>query len=94
MARKRRSPTLGMRLTDDERNIVDAYGEATGQTRSRVVHVLIKEATVKMAAVVIRADIARDLAAPGAADWTPDLPDAAKDREMREQRERKAQKKA
>jgi predicted DNA-binding protein len=97
MVKKRPAPTIGLRLSDDEKNILDAYGDATGQARSKALHEVIKAAIPHMAAVIVRADIARDLAAPGAADWTPTLPDAAKDRQMRldrEARERKAAQKA
>lgn len=74
MAKKRKSPTISLRLTQDEINILDVYGDATGQARSKALHELIKVSIPRMAAVIVRADIARDAAAPGAADWTPDLP--------------------
>jgi len=86
MAKKRPAPTIGLRLSDDEKNILDAYGDATGQARSKALHELIKAAIPHMAAVIVRADIKRDLAAPGAADWTPDLPNAAADKAKRERK--------
>lgn len=86
MVKRRQAPTIGLRMTDDEKNIVDAYGLATGQARSKVFHELIKAAIPKMAGVIVRADIARDLADPHAADWTPDLPDAALDKAKRERK--------
>jgi predicted DNA-binding protein len=86
MAKKRPAPTMGLRLSEDEKNILDAYGDATGQARSKALHELIRAAIPRMAAVIVRADIKRDAAAPGAADWTNDLPDAALDKAKGEQR--------
>jgi predicted DNA-binding protein len=93
MVKKRQGPTIGVRLSADEKNILDAYRDATGQTRSKVFHELFKAAISKMAGVIVRADIARDLADPHVGDWTNTLPDAALDKAKGEQR-RAAQKKA
>jgi hypothetical protein len=95
MGRKGQAPpSVGLRLTEDEKYILAAYGRATGQVRGQIVHELIKAAMPKMATVIVHFETQKQIANdPHAADWTPDLPDAAKDREMRlarEARERKA----
>jgi hypothetical protein len=100
MAKKRQTPpSIGMRLTTDEKFILGAYAEAIGKEKGAVMHELIKHEIPRMAALIVRADIEKQIAKDpqAAAAWTPDLPDAAKDRQMRldrEARERKAAQKA
>jgi hypothetical protein len=86
MVKKRPAPTVGIRFTEDEKSLLDAYARATVQTRSSVVHELLKDALPHMAAVIVRADIARDLADPHVGDWTNTLPDAAQDKAIQERK--------
>lgn len=83
---KQQGPTTGMRLTADEKYLLTAYGAVIGKRKGTVIHDLIKAAVPHMAAVIVRAEIEKDLADPHAADWTPTLPDAALDKAKRERK--------
>jgi predicted DNA-binding protein len=90
--------TFTIRLTKDEREVLTMYAKAMDKPMSHIVHEFIKENMVHMLLFVNRHEAEEEIKNdPHAADWTSDLPDAAKDRQMRldrEARERKAAQKA
>ena len=54
MRKKEASPTIALRLSKNEKVVLDAYASATDKKRSTVVHELIRKALPELAGAAIR----------------------------------------
>ena len=91
MKRKPEVP-LSIRLDADQREVLTMYAKAIGKPMAHIVHEFIKENMVHMLLYVNRHEAEEEAKAPGASDWTPDLPNAKRDFEARERKAAEAQK--
>lgn len=75
MAKLQHGPQMALRLTKEENDVLGMYAKALNKPKARIVHEFIKENFVHMLLVCNRYEAEEEAKAPGAADWTPTLPD-------------------